>query len=177
MAKSTDVPSPTSAYAKWLKMRFCVAWLVTITAHATVISLPQLRGSCPASRLALTLSLASQAKLTRILHRTYQMAKELELRRLLHIFRFSPRQGTAAARMHGQMDEVKKDAASRTELDLNDEHSRLFRQQFLAEQLKFSSSNTNMATGKVSLIIICASNWRISLIQHKTGNIVWLRRG
>src|SRR5438034_8511324 len=63
---------------------------------------------------------------------TYQMTKELEFAKT-HVFRFSPRQGTAAARMHGQIkDEVKK-ARSQHLLDLNDEHSRLFRQQFLGE--------------------------------------------
>ena len=54
---------------------------------------------------------------------TYQMAKDLEFAKT-HVFRFSPRQGTAAARMRGQIkDEVKK-ARSQRLLDLNDEHSR-----------------------------------------------------
>lgn len=67
--------------------------------------------------------------------RTYQMAKELEFAKI-HVFRFSARQGTAAARMHGQIkDEVKK-ARSQHLLDLNDEHSRLFRQQFLGETVE-----------------------------------------
>src|SRR5881396_408713 len=61
---------------------------------------------------------------------TYQLAKELQFAKS-HVFRFSPRQGTAAARMKGQIkDEVKK-ARSERLLALNDEHSRLFRQQFL----------------------------------------------
>ncbi len=63
---------------------------------------------------------------------TYQMAKKLAFAKT-HVFRFSPRQGTAAARMRGQIkDEVKK-ARSQRLLDLNEEHSRLFRQQFLGE--------------------------------------------
>jgi threonylcarbamoyladenosine tRNA methylthiotransferase MtaB len=63
---------------------------------------------------------------------TYQLAKELEFAKT-HVFRFSPRQGTAAARMRGQIkDEVKK-ARSQRLLDLNEEHSRIFRQQFLGE--------------------------------------------
>ena len=67
--------------------------------------------------------------------RTYQMAKELEFAKI-HVFRFSARQGTAAARMHGQIkDEVKK-VRSQCLLDLNDEHSRLFRQQFLGETVE-----------------------------------------
>ena len=61
---------------------------------------------------------------------TYQLASELQFAKS-HVFRFSPRQGTAAARMKGQIkDEVKK-ARSELLLALNDEHSRLFRQQFL----------------------------------------------
>jgi threonylcarbamoyladenosine tRNA methylthiotransferase MtaB len=66
---------------------------------------------------------------------TYQMAKKLEFAKT-HVFRFSPRQGTAAARMRGQIkDEVKK-ARSQRLLDLNEEHSRLFRQQFLGETVE-----------------------------------------
>jgi len=60
---------------------------------------------------------------------TYQLATELQFAKA-HVFRFSPRQGTAAARMKGQIkDEVKK-ARSERLLALNDEHSRNFRQQF-----------------------------------------------
>src|SRR6266699_1956139 len=63
---------------------------------------------------------------------TYQLAKELQFAKT-HVFRFSPRQGTPAARMKGQIkDEVKK-ARSERLLGLNEEHSRLFRQQFLGE--------------------------------------------
>src|SRR5437660_10667373 len=60
---------------------------------------------------------------------TYRLATELQFAKA-HVFRFSPRQGTAAARMKGQIkDEVKK-ARSERLLALNDEHARLFRQQF-----------------------------------------------
>ena len=63
---------------------------------------------------------------------TYQLARELHFAKA-HVFRFSPRQGTAAARMKGQIkDEVKKARSSRL-LALNEEHSRLFRQQFIGE--------------------------------------------
>jgi threonylcarbamoyladenosine tRNA methylthiotransferase MtaB len=66
---------------------------------------------------------------------TYQMAKKLEFAKT-HVFRFSSRQGTAAARMRGQIkDEVKK-ARSQRLLDLNEEHSRLFRQQFLGKTVE-----------------------------------------
>ena len=63
---------------------------------------------------------------------TYRLACELKFAKA-HIFRFSPRSGTAAARMKGQIqDEVKKARSARL-LALNDEHSRLFRQQFLGQ--------------------------------------------
>ncbi|HLQ30627.1 MAG TPA: tRNA (N(6)-L-threonylcarbamoyladenosine(37)-C(2))-methylthiotransferase MtaB [Ktedonobacteraceae bacterium] len=66
---------------------------------------------------------------------TYQLACELQFAKA-HIFRFSPRQGTAAARMKGQIkDEVKK-ARSERLLKLNEEHSRLFRQQFLGQSVQ-----------------------------------------
>jgi threonylcarbamoyladenosine tRNA methylthiotransferase MtaB len=63
---------------------------------------------------------------------TYALARELAFAKT-HVFRFSPREGTAAARMRGQVkDEVKKERSARL-LALNEEHSRLFRQQFLGE--------------------------------------------
>lgn len=63
---------------------------------------------------------------------TYQLAQQLEFAKS-HVFRFSPRQGTAAARMKGHIkDEVKK-ARSERLLALNEEHSRLFRSQFLGQ--------------------------------------------
>jgi threonylcarbamoyladenosine tRNA methylthiotransferase MtaB len=66
---------------------------------------------------------------------TYQLAKELQFAKA-HVFRFSPRQGTAAARMKGQIkDEVKKARSDRL-LALNEEHSRLFRQQFIGETIE-----------------------------------------
>jgi threonylcarbamoyladenosine tRNA methylthiotransferase MtaB len=60
---------------------------------------------------------------------TYQLASTLQFAKA-HIFRFSPRQGTAAARMKGQIKEEIKKARSARLLTLNEEHSRLFRQQF-----------------------------------------------
>lgn len=66
---------------------------------------------------------------------TYQLAKELAFAKS-HVFRFSPRQGTAAARMRGQIKDEMKKARSQRLLTLNDEHSRLFRQQFLGETVQ-----------------------------------------
>jgi threonylcarbamoyladenosine tRNA methylthiotransferase MtaB len=63
------------------------------------------------------------------------MAKELEFAKM-HVFRFSPRQGTAAARMRGQIKDDVKKARSQRLLDLNEEHSRHFRQQFLGETVQ-----------------------------------------
>src|SRR5215472_5834720 len=64
--------------------------------------------------------------------RTYQMASELQFAKM-HVFRFSPRQGTAAARMRGQIrDEVKK-ARSERLLALNEVDGRRFREQFLGQ--------------------------------------------
>jgi threonylcarbamoyladenosine tRNA methylthiotransferase MtaB len=64
--------------------------------------------------------------------RTYQLALELEFAKM-HVFRFSPRQGTAAARMRGQIKEEIKKARSERLLKLNEEHSRLFRSRFLGQ--------------------------------------------
>ncbi|HAE82143.1 MAG TPA: tRNA (N(6)-L-threonylcarbamoyladenosine(37)-C(2))-methylthiotransferase MtaB [Ktedonobacter sp.] len=66
---------------------------------------------------------------------TYRLARELQFAKS-HVFRFSPRQGTTAARMKGQVkDEVKK-ARSERLLALNDEHGRIFRQQFLGSTVQ-----------------------------------------
>jgi threonylcarbamoyladenosine tRNA methylthiotransferase MtaB len=66
---------------------------------------------------------------------TYQLAQELQFAKS-HVFRFSPRQGTAAARMRGQIKDTVKKARSQRLLDLNEEHSRLFRQQFLGQTVE-----------------------------------------
>jgi threonylcarbamoyladenosine tRNA methylthiotransferase MtaB len=63
---------------------------------------------------------------------TYTLASELQFAKI-HVFRFSPRQGTPAARMRGQIKDDVKKARSQRLLDLNDAHSRLFREQFLGQ--------------------------------------------
>lgn len=66
---------------------------------------------------------------------TYQFANELHFAKA-HVFRFSPRQGTPAARMKGQIkDEVKK-ARSERLLSLNEIDARDFRQQFVGETVE-----------------------------------------
>ncbi len=66
---------------------------------------------------------------------TYQLEAELQFAKA-HIFRFSPRQGTAAARMQGQVKEEIKKARSERLLALNDQDVRRFRQQFLGETVQ-----------------------------------------
>ena len=66
---------------------------------------------------------------------TYQLAAELQFAKS-HVFRFSPRQGTAAARMKGQIKEEIKKARSERLLRLNDDDARRFRQQFLGEKVQ-----------------------------------------
>ncbi|HVB60091.1 MAG TPA: tRNA (N(6)-L-threonylcarbamoyladenosine(37)-C(2))-methylthiotransferase MtaB [Ktedonobacteraceae bacterium] len=65
---------------------------------------------------------------------TYQLASGLRFAKA-HVFRFSPRQGTAAARMKGQIKDEVKRARSERLLALNAEHARCFREQFLGETL------------------------------------------
>jgi threonylcarbamoyladenosine tRNA methylthiotransferase MtaB len=72
---------------------------------------------------------------------TYRLATELQFAKA-HVFRFSPRQGTAAARMKGQIKEEVKKARSERLLALNDEHVRLFRQQFLDETMQVLIEDT-----------------------------------
>ncbi len=66
---------------------------------------------------------------------TYMLASELQFAKA-HIFRFSPRHGTAAARMQGQVKEEIKKARSERLLALNDQDMRRFRQQFLGETVQ-----------------------------------------
>jgi threonylcarbamoyladenosine tRNA methylthiotransferase MtaB len=63
---------------------------------------------------------------------TYRLASELHFAKT-HVFRFSPRQGTPAARMKGQVKEEVKKARSERLLALNESEARSFRQQFLGQ--------------------------------------------
>ncbi len=77
---------------------------------------------------------------------TYQLALELEFAKM-HVFRFSPRQGTAAARMRGQIkDEIKK-ARSERLLRLNEQHSRQFREQFLGQHVEVLIEQQHQGSG------------------------------
>jgi threonylcarbamoyladenosine tRNA methylthiotransferase MtaB len=53
----------------------------------------------------------------------------------IHVFRFSPRQGTAAARMRDQVPERIKKERSTVLLALSDEHGRQFRRTFLGQTM------------------------------------------
>lgn len=65
---------------------------------------------------------------------SYQFAREMEFMKL-HVFRYSPRPGTAAARMSGQVpDEVKHERSARM-LALSEESGRRFRQRFVGRVL------------------------------------------
>lgn len=65
---------------------------------------------------------------------TYQLASELHFAKA-HVFRFSPRQGTPAARMKGQIKDDLKKARSERLLALNEVHACAFRQRFLGSEL------------------------------------------
>jgi threonylcarbamoyladenosine tRNA methylthiotransferase MtaB len=66
---------------------------------------------------------------------TYHLAAELHFAKT-HVFRFSPRQGTPAARMKGQVKEEIKKARSERLLRLNELDAQRFRQQFLGETVE-----------------------------------------
>ena len=66
---------------------------------------------------------------------TFQLAQKLHFAKA-HVFRFSARQGTPAARMRGQINDDVKKARSQRLLTLHNEHSRLFRQQFLGQTVQ-----------------------------------------
>ncbi|MBV9709473.1 MAG: MiaB/RimO family radical SAM methylthiotransferase, partial [Ktedonobacteraceae bacterium] len=66
---------------------------------------------------------------------TYRLARKLQFAKT-HVFRFSPRQGTPAARMRGQVKDDIKKARSQRLLTLHNEHSYLFRQRFLGQSVQ-----------------------------------------
>lgn len=66
---------------------------------------------------------------------TYQLTSDLHFAKM-HVFRFSPRQGTAAARMKCQIAEEVKKARSERLLTLNEADSCRFRQHFLGQTVQ-----------------------------------------
>ncbi len=63
---------------------------------------------------------------------SYRFAEEMRFAKA-HVFRFSARQGTAAARMRNQISDKEKKARSERFLALNAEHGRAFRERFLGQ--------------------------------------------
>jgi threonylcarbamoyladenosine tRNA methylthiotransferase MtaB len=112
---------------------------------------------------------------------TYQLAKELQFAKA-HIFRFSARQGTAAARMKGQVREEIKHARSERLLALNEEHSRLFRQQFLGETVQvlieqFRHEHWEGLTDNYLRVVLSrlperTGSWQHALVQARLTQLV-----
>jgi threonylcarbamoyladenosine tRNA methylthiotransferase MtaB len=67
--------------------------------------------------------------------RSYRFAEEMRFAKA-HVFRFSARQGTAAARMKGQIPDKVKKARSERLLALNAAHGHAFREQFLGREVE-----------------------------------------
>ncbi|GCE16849.1 tRNA (N(6)-L-threonylcarbamoyladenosine(37)-C(2))-methylthiotransferase MtaB [Dictyobacter kobayashii] len=112
---------------------------------------------------------------------TYQLAKELEFAKS-HVFRFSPRQGTPAARMRGQIKDVDKKARSQRLLELNDEHSRLFREQFLGQTVpvlieqfkhgKWEGLTDNYIRVEVNELPENAAGWQHTVVQARLNHLI-----
>jgi threonylcarbamoyladenosine tRNA methylthiotransferase MtaB len=68
------------------------------------------------------------------IERTYEMAQELCFAKM-HVFRYSPRTGTAAARMGQQISSQVKQTRSERLLALNDDLSQKFRRQFVGHSV------------------------------------------
>src|SRR5260370_3351938 len=113
---------------------------------------------------------------------TYQLAVDMQFAKA-HIFRFSPRQGTAAARMQGQIkDEIKKVRSERL-LTLNDQDGRRFRQQFLCEKVevllesykhgRWEGLTDNYLRVEVDGLIDHANqNWQNTLVKARLKELV-----
>lgn len=112
---------------------------------------------------------------------TYQLARELEFAKA-HVFRFSARQGTAAARMRGHIKDDVKKARSQQLLTLNDEHSRLFRQQFLgatvqvlieqAKHERWEGLTDNYLRVEIENLPIEQPDWQNTLVKARLTGLV-----
>ncbi len=113
---------------------------------------------------------------------TYELAAELQFAKA-HIFRFSPRQGTAAARMRGQIGVEVKKARSERLLTLNEADSRCFRQQFLGQtvQVLIESQKHGRWEGLTdnylrveldSLPDVQTRNWQHTLVNARLTHLV-----
>src|SRR5207245_421185 len=112
---------------------------------------------------------------------TYEVAKELHFAKS-HVFRFSARQGTAAARMRGQIKDDVKKARSQRLLTLNEEHSRAFRQQFLGQTVEvlieqrkheyWEGLTDNYLRVELHGLPAEAHNWQHALVKARLGHLV-----
>ncbi len=112
---------------------------------------------------------------------TYQLAADLEFAKT-HVFRFSPRQGTAAARMRGQIRDELKKARSERLLALHQEHSRRFREQFvnqkttvLIEEKKhgfWEGLTDNYLRVEIDGLPDPDQDWRHKLVEVRLGELV-----
>ncbi|GCE24845.1 tRNA (N(6)-L-threonylcarbamoyladenosine(37)-C(2))-methylthiotran sferase MtaB [Dictyobacter alpinus] len=112
---------------------------------------------------------------------TYQLAQELEFAKS-HVFRFSPRQGTPAARMRGQIKDMDKKARSQRLLDLHEEHSRLFREQFLGQSVpvlieqfkhgKWEGLTDNYIRVEVADLPENADGWQHTVVKARLNTLI-----
>jgi threonylcarbamoyladenosine tRNA methylthiotransferase MtaB len=77
---------------------------------------------------------------------SYRFAEEMRFAKA-HVFRFSARQGTAAARMKGQIPDQVKKARSERLLALNAAHGRAFREQFIGREFEVLWEESHAPTG------------------------------
>ncbi|GCF08061.1 tRNA (N(6)-L-threonylcarbamoyladenosine(37)-C(2))-methylthiotransferase MtaB [Dictyobacter arantiisoli] len=112
---------------------------------------------------------------------TYQLAQELAFAKS-HVFRFSARQGTPAARMRGQIKDVDKKARSQRLLDLHEIHSRQFREQFLGQTIpvlieqfkrgKWEGLTDNYIRVEVNGLPENADGWQHTLVNARLDYLV-----
>ena len=112
---------------------------------------------------------------------TYQLAQELEFAKS-HVFRFSPRQGTPAARMRDQIKDVVKKARSQRLLDLHEEHSRQFREQFLGQEVpvlieqfkhgKWEGLTDNYIRVEVNELPENAEGWQHTVVRARLNSLI-----
>lgn len=112
---------------------------------------------------------------------TYQLAQAMEFAKT-HVFRFSPRQGTPAARMRGQIKDIDKKARSQRLLDLNEEHGRLFREQFLGQTIpvlieqskrgKWEGLTDNYIRVEFNALPENAAGWQHTVVNARLDHII-----
>ncbi len=112
---------------------------------------------------------------------TYQLAHELAFAKA-HVFRFSPRQGTAAARMRGQIQDSVKKERSEQLLALNELHGRQFREQFLGQNVdvlvehprngRWEGLTDNYLRVELHELPVRASSWQHEIVRARLTHLV-----